>query len=192
MFVTDEESAIQWLRLQLQNKPQTFQELQPQFMPISRSWAKHEKEMELSELLEQNFLKYDGTGPIPQQIWSWMLKSATLRERMEGQTPKTADIVLKEKAKDRWYVPDPNRAQDLERLREKALLREFEEYKKHQGRKLRLFRTEAVRVGFKKAWSEKDYKTIIEVADKLPDKIIQEDPKLLMYYDNACTRLGEE
>ncbi|OAA30192.1 DNA methylase [Kosmotoga arenicorallina S304] len=192
MFVTDEESAIQWLRLQLQNKPQTFQELQPQFMPISRSWAKHEKEMELSELLEQNFLKYDGIGLIPQQIWSWMLKSSTLRERMEGQTPETADAFLREKAKDRWYVPDPNRAQDLERLREKTLLREFEEYKKHQGRKLRVFRTEAVRAGFKKAWSEKDYKTIIEVADKLPDKIIQEDPKLLMYYDNACTRLGEE
>ncbi|AKI97038.1 DNA methyltransferase [Kosmotoga pacifica] len=192
MFVTDEESAIQWLRLQLQNKPQTFQELQPQFMPISRSWAKHEKEMELSELLEQNFLKYDGTGPIPQQIWSWMLKSSTLRERMEGQTPETADAFLEEKAKDRWYVPDPNKAQDLERLREKTLLREFEEYKKHQGRKLRVFRTEAVRAGFKKAWSEKDYKTIIEVANKLPDKIIQEDPKLLMYYDNACTRLGEE
>ena len=192
MFVTDEESAIQWLRLQLQNKPQTFQELQPQFMPISRSWAKHEKEMELSELLEQNFLKYDGIGLIPQQIWSWMLKSSTLRERMEGQTPETADAFLREKAKDRWYVPDPNRAQDLERLGEKTLLREFEEYKKHQGRKLRVFRTEAVRAGFKKAWSEKDYKTIIEVADKLPDKIIQEDPKLLMYYDNACTRLGEE
>lgn len=192
MFVTDEESAIQWLRLQLQNKPQTFQELQPQFMPMSRSWAKHEKKMELSELLEQNFLKYDGTGPIPQQIWSWMLKSSTMRERMEGQTRETADAFLKEKAKDRWYVPDPNRAQDLECLREKALLREFEEYKKHQGRKLRIFRTEAVRAGFKKAWSEKDYKTIIEVADKLPDKIIQEDPKLLMYYDNACTRLGGE
>jgi len=31
----------------------------------------------------------------------------------------------------------------------------------------------------------------VEVADKLSDKVIQEDPKLLMYYDNALTRLGE-
>ncbi len=191
LFVTDENSAIQWLRLQLQNKPQTFQELQPQFMPISRSWAKHEKEIELKELLEDNFIKYDGEGPIPAQIWSWLQKSSKLREKMKDLTPETADISLKAEAKERWYVPDPARAQDLERLREKALLREFEEYRNHVGKKIRIFRTEAVRAGFKRLWTEKDYKGIVEVADKLSDKVIQEDPKLLMYYDNALTRLGE-
>ncbi len=191
LFVTDENSAIQWLRLQLQNKPQTFQELQPQFMPISRSWAKHEKEIELKELLEDNFIKYDGEGPIPAQIWSWLQKSSKLREKMKDLTPETADISLKAEAKERWYVPDPARAQDLERLREKALLREFEEYRNHMGKKIRIFRTEAVRAGFKRLWTEKDYKGIVEVADKLSDKVIQEDPKLLMYYDNALTRLGE-
>ena len=191
LFVTDENSAIQWLRLQLQNKPQTFQELQPQFMPISRGWAKHEKEIELKELLEDNFLKYEGEGPVPAQIWSWLQKSGKLREKMKNQTPETADSSLKAEAKDRWYVPDPARAQDLERLREKALLREFEEYRNHMGKKIRIFRTEAVRAGFKRLWTEKDYKSIVEVADKLSDKVIQEDPKLLMYYDNALTRLGE-
>jgi len=191
LFVTDEDSAIQWLRLQLQNKPQTFQELQPQFMPVSRSWAKHEKEIELKELLEDNFLKYDCVGPVPAQIWSWLQKSSILREKMKGQTPETADSSLKAEAKDRWYVPDPARAQDLERLREKALLKEFEEYRNHVGKKIRTFRTEAVRAGFKKLWSEKDYRGIVQVADKLSDKVIQEDPKLLMYYDNALTRLGE-
>ena len=191
LFVTDENSAIQWLRLQLQNKPQTFQELQPQFMPISRGWAKHEKEIELKELLEDNFIKYDGEGPIPAQIWSWLQKSSKLREKMKDLTPETADISLKGEAKERWYVPDPARAQDLERLREKALLREFEEYRNHIGKKIRIFRTEAVRAGFKRLWTEKDYKGIVEVADKLSDKVIQEDPKLLMYYDNALTRLGE-
>ncbi|RLL82601.1 DNA methylase [Mesotoga sp. H07pep.5.4] len=191
LFVTDENSAIQWLRLQLQNKPQTFQELQPQFMPISRSWAKHEKEIELKELLEDNFIKYDGEGPVPAQIWSWLQKSSKLREKTKDRTPETADISLKAEAKERWYVPDPARAQDLERLREKALLREFEEYRNHVGKKIRIFRTEAVRAGFKRLWTEKDYKGIVEVADKLSDKVIQEDPKLLMYYDNALTRLGE-
>jgi DNA modification methylase/predicted RNA-binding Zn-ribbon protein involved in translation (DUF1610 family) len=191
LFVTDEDSAIQWLRLQLQNKPQTFQELQPQFMPVSRSWAKHEKEIELKELLEDNFLKYDCVGPVPAQIWSWLQKSSRLREKMKDQTPETADSSLKAEAKDRWYVPDPARAQDLERLREKALLKEFEEYRNHVGKKIRTFRTEAVRAGFKKLWSEKDYREIVQVADKLSDKVIQEDPKLLMYYDNALTRLGE-
>jgi hypothetical protein len=33
------------------------------------------------------------------------------------------------KVRDRWYVPDPNKAGDLEKLRERALLKEFEEYK---------------------------------------------------------------
>jgi len=191
LFVTDENSAIQWLRLQLQNKPQTFQELQPQFMPISRSWAKHEKEIELKELLEDNFLKYDCVGSVPSQIWSWLQKSSRLREKAKDQAPETADNSLKAEAKDRWYVPDPAKAQDLERLREKALLREFEEYRAHIGKKIRTFRTEAVRAGFKKLWGEKDYRGIVQVADKLSDKVIQEDPKLLMYYDNALTRLGE-
>ncbi|HOI64137.1 MAG TPA: DNA methyltransferase [Mesotoga sp.] len=191
LFVTDEDSAIQWLRLQLQNKPQTFQELQPQFMPISRGWAKHEKEIELKELLEDNFLKYDCIGPVPAQIWSWLLKSSKMREKMKELTPETADSSLKSEARDRWYVPDPARAQDLERVREKGLLKEFEEYRNHVGKKLRVFRTEAVRTGFKKLWSEKDYRGIIQVAEKLSEKVIQEDPKLLMYYDNALTRLGE-
>ena len=50
-------------------------------------------------------------------------------------------------------------------------------------------RLEAVRAGFKKAWGEKDYQTIVEVGRKLPEKILQEDDKLLMYYDNAQIRL---
>jgi hypothetical protein len=46
-----------------------------------------------------------------------------------------------------------------------------------------------VRAGFKKAWQERDYATIIEVAQKIPEAILQEDPKLLMYYDQALTRM---
>src|SRR5690606_27833269 len=94
------------------------------------------------------------------------------------------------KAKDRWYVPDPNKAADLEKLRERALLREFEEYRESKQKRLRVFRLEAVRAGFKKAWQERDYETIISVADKIPANILQEDAKLLMWYDQALTRLG--
>ena len=32
IFVRNEKSAIQWLRQQLQDKPQGFQEIHPQFM----------------------------------------------------------------------------------------------------------------------------------------------------------------
>lgn len=50
--------------------------------------------------------------------------------------------------------------------------------------KLKLFRLEAVRAGFKKVWAEHDYATIITVARKIPENVLQEDPKLLMWCDN--------
>lgn len=90
----------------------------------------------------------------------------------------------------RWYVPDPGRQSDLEKMREKALLKEFAEYKEGRGR-LKVFRTEALRAGFKACWAAKDYKTIVEVARRIPDTVLQEDTTLLMYYDNALMRLDE-
>ena len=36
------------------------------------------------------------------------------------------------------------------------------------------------RMGFKKAWQERDYTTVIGVARKSPEDVLQEDPKLLM------------
>ena len=95
------------------------------------------------------------------------------------------------KARDRWYVPDPNKTGDLEKLREKALLKEFEEYKEVK-KKLKVFRLEAVRAGFKKAWQERDYAVIVAVADKIPNNVLEEDPKLLMWFDQAVTRMGGE
>jgi hypothetical protein len=94
-------------------------------------------------------------------------------------------------SKGRWYVPDPKRAEDLEKLRERALLREFEEYKKFSGKTLRVFRLDAVRIGFKRAWENRDYITIIKVGEKIPESILQEDAKLLMWYDQALTREGK-
>ena len=187
LFVTDEASAIQWLKQQLTRKPQTFQELHPQFLKEIGGWQKHEKPLELSELLEQNFLRYDGKGEVPSQIHSYL--SSNFKELRN--LPKD-DERLRAKAKDRWYVPDPNKAGDLEKLRERALLREFEEYRESKQKRLKVFRLEAVRAGFKKAWQERDYATIIAVARKIPENVLQEDPKLLMWYDQALTRSGED
>ena len=138
-------------------------------------------------MLEQNFLRYDGTGEVPSQIHSYL--STNFKELRN--LPKDNQL-LRAKAKDRWYVPDPNKAGDLEKLRERALLREFEEYRASSQKRLKVFRLEAVRAGFKRAWQERDYATIIAVAGKIPEKILQEDPKLLMWYDQAVTRTGEE
>ena len=88
-------------------------------------------------------------------------------------------------------MPDPNKAGDLEKLREKALLKEFNEYLDQVSsyRKLKVFRLEAVRAGFKKAWQEQEYDKIIAVARRISDNVLQEDPKLLMWYDQAVTRM---
>lgn len=186
LLVTDEASAIQWLKQQLLKKPQSFQDLHPQFMRQIGGWSKHEKALELRDLLEQNFLVYDGTGDVPSQIHTY-LSSNYKNLRNLAKT----DAILRAEAKDRWYVPDPNKAGDLEKLRERALLREFAEYREAKTRKLKAFRLEAVRAGFKKAWGERDYATILTVAEKIPDNVLQEDPKLLMWYDQALTRSGK-
>ncbi|SDK49428.1 DNA methyltransferase [Methanoculleus thermophilus] len=107
--------------------------------------------------------------------------------------PELGDLLEQNFLKDkdgRWYVPDPNKESDLEKIREKALLKEFAAYLATSG-KLKTFRTEAVRAGFKQCWSERDYATIIRTGDRLPASILQEDDVLLMYYDNARTRQGQ-
>lgn len=184
LFVKDEESMIKWLRHHLRQKPQTFSDINPQFMQQLGGWSKNEAQLDLRELLNQNFLSYDGKGPVPEQVHAYL--STNWKELRN--LPKD-DPTLVAKARDRWYVPDPNKAGDLEKLREKALLKEFEEYKEVK-KKLKVFRLEAVRAGFKKAWQERDYAVIVAVADKIPNNVLEEDPKLLMWYDQAVTRLG--
>ncbi len=75
-------------------------------------------------------------------------------------------------------------------LHERALLKEFDEYRESPQRTLKVFRLEAVRAGFRRAWQERDYATIVAVAGKVPEAVLQEDPKLLMWYDQAMTRSG--
>ena len=187
LFVTDEASSIQWLKQQLTKKPQTFQDIHPQFLKEIGGWQKHEKSLELLELLKENFLSYDSKGEVPSQIHSYLSTNFKELRNLAKDDP-----ALRAKSKDRWYVPDPNKAGDLEKLRERALMREFEEYRESNQKRLKVFRLEAVRAGFKKAWQERDYATIIALARKIPDKVLQEDSKLLMWYDQAVTRTGEE
>lgn len=91
--------------------------------------------------------------------------------------------------KGRWYVPDTKKEGDIAKLREKSLLREFDGYLKSKG-KLKLFRSEAIRVGFSHLWKEKNYQAIVDLANRLPAATIQEDPNLLMYYDISLSRVG--
>lgn len=188
LFVDDERSAIAWLQQYLRVRPSKFQDLNPEFMKqLNVGWKKHETAPELSLLLSQNFLMFSGNTEVPSQIHSYL--SSNFKE-MRGLSK--SDPALTAKAADRWYVPDPSKQIDIESLREKSLLREFEEYKNSKERKLKVFRTEAVRVGFKSSYELQDYKTIVSVAAKLPDNVVQEDDTLLMYYDVASMRLGSD
>lgn len=151
LFVTDESSARQWLRQELEHEPKTYGDIMPKFVQQLHQ-SKYEDLPELKVILEQAFLQDE---------------------------------------KGHWYVPDPERAADLEKLRQNALLREFNEYRKGKGR-LKVFRSEAVRAGFSNAWREREYDVIVEIAERMPESVLQEDQQLLMYYHNAGLRQSSE
>jgi hypothetical protein len=152
LFVTNEETAIQWLKMILAENSRAIQDIYTEYMQKLSGFDKKEEKLELKTLLEQNFIQ-DDSG--------------------------------------KWYVPDPENAAHVEKIREKALLKEFEAYKSSTKR-LKIFRIEAVRAGFKKAYNDHDYRTIIETAEKFPAGAVEEDPMLLMWYTNAQTRLEKE
>ena len=187
LFVCDEHSAIDWLTDFLKKRPSTYQEINPEFFnQLGAGWKKHEARPELMALLEDNFIEFDGNGDVPSQIHSYLSSNFKDLRGLEKNDPR-----LTAKAKDRWYVPDPNKAQDLEKKREKALLKDFETYRAFTGRRLKEFRLEVLRAGFKTAWANKDFATIISVAQKIPEDALQEDEKLLLWYDQALTYTGQ-
>ncbi|MDD3947864.1 MAG: DNA methyltransferase, partial [Anaerolineaceae bacterium] len=155
LFVTDEASAIQWLKAELDpttgNGPQTYSDLQPKFLKQLHQ-ERYEKLPELQVILRQSFLQDD---------------------------------------EERWFVPDLEKQADLEALREQALLHEFNEYTRGSG-KIKVFRAEAIKAGFSKAWAEHAYDRIVAVAERLPEQALQEDPKLKLYYDNALNRARKQ
>jgi hypothetical protein len=152
LFVSDERSAIQWVRQQLVSCATSYQDLQPLYMKeAQRVWEKHEQPIELETILDQNFVNdVDGL----------------------------------------WRVPDPANEAHLEQQRSRWLLKEFQQYVDTKG-KLKVVRTEALRSGFKEAWQKKSYLTIVQMAKRVPEAVIQEDQALLMYFDNASLMLGE-
>ena len=185
LFVSDERSAIDWLTDFLRKRPSTYQDIHPEFTTqLGAGWKLHEEKPELAALLKDNFLCFDGNGAVPNRIHSYL---STNFKDLRGL--EKADLRLKAKAKGRWYVPDSNKARDLEQKRERALLKEFEAYKTATGRRLKAFRLEVLRAGFKTAWAARDYKTIIGMAQKIPEQALQEDEKLLLWYDQAVTRM---
>lgn len=136
-------------------------------------------------------LDENGNGPQTYQelMPNFMLESQAIDKR--EKMPELSVILEENFLKDdegRWYIPDLTKSGDIAKLREKNLLKEFQEYLSTKG-KLKQFRSEAIRAGFAKLWKDKDYATIISVAERLPEETIQEDQNLLMYYDISLGRV---
>jgi hypothetical protein len=185
LFVCDERSAIDWLQNFLKKRPSTRQDIHPEFTKlIGAGWKKHEILVELDTLLEFNFLKYNGKGSVPSQIQSYLSN-----QFQDCRNLGEDESLLQQRAASRWYVPEPNQAESLEKLRETQLLREFKQYQKSTKKRLKAFRLEVLRAGFKQAWVQSDYQTIIEMAKKIPEAVLYEDEKLLQLYDLAVVRL---
>ena len=91
-----------------------------------------------------------------------------------------------------WRLANVNDDVDLEKLRTKALLKEFKLYlevcRKPRG-KLKDVRVEAVRAGFKQCYCDKNFADIILVGDRIPQNLLTEDEILLQYYDIASSKV---
>ena len=143
----------------------------------------------ISWLYQQLSIEYGGPQTYA-EIQPKFMQEVKSIDRYEAM-PELAQLLEENFIQDdkgRWYVPDVTKEADVAKLREKKLLKEFEGYLATKG-KLRLFRTEAIRAGFAKLWADKNYKLIVETAERLPEQIIQEDDKLLMYYDISLGRV---
>ena len=152
VFVSSEEEGIEWLKRKL-DTPQTYQELQPQWMQDLATPRKGDNIPELKVILEDNFL-HDEDG--------------------------------------RWYKPDLEKETDLEKVRTRKLLKEFNYYVELAAKpkvKIKEARLEALRCGFRECYRNNDFQTIVSVGNRLPEALIMEDVILLQFYDIALAKV---
>lgn len=142
----------------------------------------------LKNVLLEKTLAYQDIQPL------WM--QALAGTRKGDVIPELAKILQENFLKDaegKWYTPDPENEADLEKLRTKRLLKQFDTYKteaaKPKAKKIKEVRVEALRAGFKQCYQDKDFQSIVSVGDKIPNNLLMEDEVLLQFYDIASTRV---
>ncbi len=153
LFISSEAEGIEWLKRELQN-PQTYSDLQPEWMKNMLPPKKGDVLPELMSILEENFIKDE-----------------------EGN----------------WRNPDPEKAADLEIIRNRRMMKEFNMYleqaQKPKAKRMKDTRLEVLRYGFKECYKQKDYQAIVTVGDHILESLLQEDEVLLQYYDIASSRV---
>jgi hypothetical protein len=123
----------------------------------------------------------------------WMQALASVRKG--DILPELRDILEENFLKNEagaWYPPDLENEIDLEKVRTKRLLKQFDGYKEQALKpktKIKEARVEALRIGFKQCYKEKDFRTIVTIGDSIPNNLLMEDEVLLQYYDIAATRV---
>ena len=141
----------------------------------------------LKNVLTEKSLAYQDIHPL------WMQALAGVRKG--DVIPELADMLEENFLKDeqgKWYVPDPENEVDLEKLRTKRLLKQFEVYKTETAKpkgKIKEVRVEALRAGFNQSYQNKDFKTIVQIGDRIPNNLLMEDEVLLQFYDIASSRV---
>lgn len=161
----------------------------PNFVQLSLIVTNESDAIEwLKERLRRQAQKYQDIMPD--------FRIATQSLRKGDSLPELQDILNEnfiQETDGKWRTPDPNEAKDREALRTKVLLKEFGVYvtaiNQPKAKKLKEVRVEALRAGFKNAWEQKDFNTIVNLGDKIPQNILLEDEQLLMYYDIAKDRV---
>lgn len=153
LFISSEAEGIEWLKRELEN-PQTYSDLQPEWMKNMLPPKKGDVLPELMSILEENFIKDE-----------------------EGN----------------WRNPDPEKAADLEIIRNRRMMKEFNMYleqaQKPKAKRMKDTRLEVLRYGFKECYKQKNYQAIVTVGDHVLESLLQEDEVLLQYYDIASSRV---
>lgn len=123
----------------------------------------------------------------------WM--QALVQTKKGDNLPELKQILEENFLKDdegRWYKPDPEKEADLEKVRARELARNFKAYVELASTpkgKIKEARLEALRYGFRECYKEKDFATIVKVAQRLPEALVMEDDVLLQFYDIAINRV---
>jgi len=130
----------------------------------------------------------DGPKTYSQILPDWM---QDLVKPKKGDTlPELMQILDENFLKDEngyWHIPDLNDQAQLDAVRNKRLLKEFEVY--IEAKKVKNARLEALRAGFKECYKNKDFATIVAVGDKIDEELLTTDEVLLRFYDIASSRV---
>lgn len=86
-----------------------------------------------------------------------------------------------------WHIPDINDQTQLDIIKQKRFLREFDDYLKLKT--IKKARFEVLHVGIKECYKNKDFDTIVSVCEKMDEDMLANDEVLLRFYDIATSRI---